>query len=242
MPLKSVIDNIETVEENFRPLYVKDGNRYFLDIDDETIREHRAVLPLRNAYDRTKAELQRAKEEREAVAAKLRSVPEDFDPELWKRLKEGGDPAKREAQMVEMRRQYEAERDEWKDKYEEASSRVQRVIVERSLEEALTAAGITTPTFVKAARALLIGQVKLDGDKPVVETDMGLFPLPDYVKRWAAGEGKDFVQPPTGGGARGNDRGSSIGGKTVSAKDLEAMTPREKAQFFAKNPGVVVTD
>jgi hypothetical protein len=242
MPLKSVIDNIDAVEESLRPLYVKEGERYFLDIDDETIREHRAVSPLRNAYDRTKAELQRAKEEREAAAAKLRSIPEDFDPELWKRLKEGGDPAKREAQMVEMRRQYEAERDEWKAKYEEASSRVQRVIVERSLEEALTAAGITTPAFVKAARALLIGQVKLDGDKPVVETDMGIFPVADYVKRWAAGEGKDFVQPPTGGGARGNDRGSSIGGKTVSAKDLEAMTPREKATFFAKNPGVVVTD
>ena len=242
MPLKAVVESLDGLDENLQSLYVQDGDKFFLDLDDDSIREHRAVVPLRNAYDRTKTDLQRAKEEREAAASKLRALPEDFDPEMWKRLKEGGDPAKREAQMVEMRKQFEAERDDWKSKYEEASGRVQRVIVERTLEEALSGAGITTPAFIKAARALLVGQVKLDGDKPVVETDMGSFPVVDYVKRWAAGEGKDFVTPPSGGGARGNDRGTSGGGKSVSAKDLESMTVREKAEYFAKNPGVVVTD
>ena len=242
MPLKAVVESLDGLDENLHDFYVQDGDKFFLDLDDDTIREHRAVAPLRNAYDRTKSDLQKAKEEREAASAKLRALPEDFDPEMWKRLKEGGDPAKREAQMVEMRKQFETERDEWKSKYEEASGRVQRVLVERSLEDALAGAGITTPAFIKAARALLVGQVKLDGDKPVVETDMGSFPVADYVKRWAAGEGKDFVVPPSGGGARGNDRGSSGNGKTVAAKDLEAMTAREKADFFAKNPGVAITD
>lgn len=242
MPLKAVVESLDGIDENLQSLYVQDGDKFFLDLDDETIREHRGVLPLRNAFDRTKGELQKAKEEREDASAKLRALPEDFDPEMWKRLKEGGDPAKREAQMIEMRKQFETERDEWKTKYEQASGQVQRVIVERSLEDALAGAGITTPAFIKAARALLVGQVKLDGDKPVVETDMGSFPVADYVKRWAAGEGKDFVLPPSGGGARGNDRGSSGNGKTVSANDLESMNPREKAAFFAKNPGVAITD
>ena len=242
MPIKAVVESLDGLDENLQSLYVQDGDKFFLDLDDDSIREHRAVAPLRNAYDRTKSDLQRAREEREAASAKLRALPEDFDPDMWKRLKEGGDPAKREAQMVEMRKQFETERDEWKSKYEEASGRVQRVIVERSLEDALASSGITSPAFIKAARALLVGQVKLDGDRPVVETDMGSFPVADYVKRWAAGEGKDFVQPPSGGGARGNDRGTSGTGKTVAAKDLESMTPREKADFFAKNPSVAITD
>ena len=243
MPLKAVVESLDGLDENLHDFYVQDGDKFFLDLDDDTIREHRAVAPLRNAYDRTKSDLQKAKEEREAASAKLRALPEDFDPDMWNRLKEGGDPAKREAQGIEMRKQIEAERDEWKSKYEEASGQVQRVIVERSLEEALSGAGITSPTFIKAARAMLVGKVKLEGDKPMVETDdMGSFPVADYVKRWAAGEGKDFVVPPSGGGARGNDRGSSGNGKTVAAKDLESMSAREKAEFFAKNPGVSITD
>lgn len=241
MPLKAVLDTLDGVEETLRPLYVQDGERFILDLDDESVRDHRAIAPLRNAYDRTKTDLARAKQDREEAAAKLRGIPEDFDAEMWRRLKEGGDPAKREAQMVEMRKQLEAERDQWRARHEEASTQVRRVIVERSLDDALTGAGITTPAFVKAARALLVGQVKLDGDKPMVETDMGGLPLGEFVKRWAASEGKDFVTPPMGGGARGNDRGSA-GGKTVSAKDLEAMTPQAKAKFFATNPGVSVTD
>lgn len=240
MPLKAVLDSLDTIEESLRPFYVEVDGKFHLDVDD-TIREHREIAPLRNAYDRTKADLAKAKAERDEFGGKLRSLPEDFDADLWKRLKEGGDPAKREAQMVELRKQLEAERDEWRGKAETAAQQVQRVIVERSLDDAITSAGITTPTFVKAARALLVGQVKIESDAPVVETDMGRFPLGDYVKRWAASDGKDFVSPPSGGGARGNDRGAQ-GGKTVSAKDLDSMTPQAKAKFFADNPGVTVTD
>jgi hypothetical protein len=35
---------------------------------------------------------------------------------------------------------------------------------------------------------------------------MGPRVLADFVKGWAASDGKDFVTPPQGGGAKGNDR------------------------------------
>jgi hypothetical protein len=61
----------------------------------------------------------------------------------------------------------------------------------------------------------------------------------DYAKSWAASEGKDFVSPPSGGGAKGGN-GNAAGGKTIAASELEAMTPEAKAKFFKANPGVVV--
>ena len=69
---------------------------------------------------------------------------------------------------------------------------------------------------------------------------MGPKVLTDYVKSWAASEGKDFVAPPSGGGAGGSKGGASAG-KTISASELDGMTPAEKAKFFAKNPGIQVT-
>jgi hypothetical protein len=87
---------------------------------------------------------------------------------------------------------------------------------------------------------MLAGQVKLGEDGTAyVDTGMGPKTLDGFVKAWAASEGKDFVSPPSGGGAKGGNGGGQ-GGKTIAAAELEAMTPEAKAKFFKANPGVVV--
>jgi hypothetical protein len=238
--LKTVLESLEGVDDAVQPFYVENDGKFILQI--EGVDDHPDVANLKGAYTRTKADRDAVKTRLSEYEQKLKTIPEDFDADTWKKLKEGnGDAAKASAQMIELRKTLEAERDEWKAKYETKEQEIQRVAVERSLDEAIQASGITEPIYVKAARALLASQVKVEGEKVVVDTDMGPMALPDYVKRWAAGDGKSFVSPPKGGDAKGNERGSG-GGKTVSAKELEGMAPQAKAKFFADNPGITVTD
>jgi hypothetical protein len=80
---------------------------------------------------------------------------------------------------------------------------------DQALTGALQSAGITNPTFLKAAQAMLSGNVKLGDDGTAfVETGMGPKMLGDYVKAWAASEGSAFVTPAQGGGAKGNTGGA----------------------------------
>lgn len=238
MAVKLVLDTLDGVDDAVRPLYVEHDGKFHLDTDAESVRGHRDVVPLANAYDRTKADREKARADLAAAQSRLAGLPQDFDAETWKSLKASKVDV---AEMAKVRQTIEAERDGWKDKYEATVEQVRRVTIDNALVEAIARAGIDNPAFAKAARLILAPQVKLEGDAPVVDTDMGQLPLSDFVKRWAASEdGKPFVSPPKGGGERGNDRGPGAG-KTVSAKDLDQMTPQEKAKFFASNPGVVVT-
>jgi hypothetical protein len=68
---------------------------------------------------------------------------------------------------------------------------------------------------------------------------MGPMPLADHVKRWVASEGKDFVTPPSGGGAKGNDRGSAP--KQVTRSEFDAMSQPDRAEFSTSG-GKVVDD
>lgn len=239
MAVKLVLDTLDGVDDALRPLYVEHDGKFHLDADAESIRGHRDVTPLANAYDRTKADRDKIKAALADAERKAGSIPADFDPEAWKSFKEGKTDA---AAMVKLRQELEADRDKWKGQYEATVAQVRRVTIDQALADAIAKAGITNPAYAKAARALLSPQVKLDGDSPTVDTDMGPLALGDFVKRWASGEdGKAFVTPPKGDAARGNDRGAGAG-KTVSAKDLDKMTAQEKAKFFAANPGTVVTD
>jgi len=108
---------------------------------------------------------------------------------------------------------------------------------DRSLDEALAGAGITNPTYLKAARALLAPQVKVDGDKAIIETDMGPMALQEHVKRWVASEGQPFVTPPSGGGAKGNSAGSAP--STVSREDFEAMDPATRMATIRDGKAIV---
>lgn len=112
----------------------------------------------------------------------------------------------------------------------DAEGFTQRLLVDNGLTDALTKAGVSNPVHLKAAKALLAGQVQIvpDGDNKVAK--VGEKALTDFIGDWAKGdEGKFFVAAPvnTGGGANG---GGNPADKTT---DLSKVDPANKADRVA---------
>lgn len=214
--LKAVLESLDGVEDAVKPFYAEADGRFVLKV--EGVDDHPEVANLRNAYSRTKEDREKVKGE----AATLKAQIEE--------LKKGApDTAATQAKIA----QYEERIAEITAKATEWQGKFVSVTRDRTLQEALQAAGIVNPTFVKAATTMLAGQVKLGEDGTAfVETSMGPKVLADYVKGWAASEGKDFVAPPSGGGA-----GGSKGGGVGPAKGNLGGTPQERmAAIKAKFP------
>ena len=201
--LKTVIETTEGLDEAIIPLYAEKDGKFVLQI--EGVDAHPDVANLKSAYERVKADRDTIRGERDTYKAAAGNLPDDFDLEKWEKLKDGKPD---EAALVKLRQDLEAERDEWKGKFEAASETARKNALDRDLTDALTEAGVTNPSFAKAARTMLSDGVKIDETgKPYVETDMGPLALTEHVKRWAAGDGKDFVTPPQGGGGKGGGGG-----------------------------------
>lgn len=229
MPLKTVVDTLDGLDEAVQSLYTETENGYVLDVED--VDAHPSVANLKSAYERTKADREAARKEREAMKAKLDAIPEDFDPEKWAEIAKGAKKSDSD-ELVKLREKLEAEKGDWQKKYEAEVSRNRQMAVERTLDTALTEQGITNPAYLKAARALISSSVQVnESGEPIVDTDMGPIPLAEHVARWVAGEGKAFVTPASGGGAKGNDSGAKAGG-SKKAKD---MTDGEKGVFIREN-------
>ncbi|MEW4469014.1 hypothetical protein AB1K62_14400 [Parasphingorhabdus sp. JC815] len=201
MALKTVIESTEGLDEALIPFYTEKDGKFVLQI--EGVDAHPDVANLKSAYERVKTDRETARQERDQYKAKADGLPEDFDPEKWAKLKDGKAD---EAALVSLRQELEAERDDWKGKFEKSQETARKNALDRDLTDALTAAGVVNPAFTKAARNMLADGVQIGSDgKPFIDTDMGPLALADHVKRWAAGEGKDFVTAPKGGGAKGGD-------------------------------------
>jgi hypothetical protein len=219
--LKTVLNTLDGVDDAQKPFYAESDGKFILQVDG--IDDHPEVVSLKNAYARTKADKQNAADEAKNLKAQIAELQ-----------KGAPDTAATQAKISALQDQLsakEAEVGEWRGKYT-------GVTRDQSLTSALQGVGITEPAFVKAATAMLAGQVKLGDDgTALVETSMGPKLLGEFVKGWAAGEGKAFVSKPQGGGAQ---PASETGGKTISASQLDGMTPQEKAAFYKANPGVKV--
>jgi len=203
--LKTVIESTEGLDEALVPLYAEKDGKFVLQI--EGVDAHPDVANLKSAYERVKEDRETIRTERDTLKAKAANLPADFDPEKWDKLKDGKPD---EAALVQLRQDLEAERDEWKGKFEKASETARKNALDRDLTDALTEAGVTNPSYAKAARKMLSDDVKIGEDgNPIVETDMGPMALSEHVKRWAAGDGKDFVTPPQGGGGKGGSGGGT---------------------------------
>ena len=223
MALKALLETLDGVDDAVKPFYAESDGKFVLAVDG--IDDHPEVANLKTAYGRTKTDKEAAKQEAASLKAKIAELEKGAPDTAATQAK----IASYEAQIEQIK----AQASEWQGKYT-------GVTRDQSLSQALQTAGITNPTFQKAATAMLAGQVKLGDDGTAyVETAMGPKVLGDYVKSWAASEGKDFVSPPSGGGARGGNGGAQ-GGKTIAAAELDAMTPEAKAKFFKANPGVTV--
>lgn len=224
--LKTVLDTLEGVDDAVKPFYVEADGKFVLQV--EGVDHHPDVANLKSAYERVKADKQTVSEERDALKKKVSNLPDDFDSEKWEKLKDGKPD---EAALVKLRQDMEKEIEEWKGKYTGLSESTRKTAIDRDLTDALNEAGVNNPTFVKAARTLLADQVKVsDEGRAFVDTDMGPLDVADHVKRWAAADGKDFVTPATGGGAKGSD------GTKYRDQKPEEMTAQDRASLLKDNP------
>jgi hypothetical protein len=217
MALKTVIETTDGLDEAVAALYAEHDGKFVLQI--EGVDEHPEVASLRNAYARTKEGQATAKAEAAALKAQIAELQAGAP-----------DTAAVQAQLNALKEQLaakEAEAGEWRGKYT-------GVTRDQSLQGALQQAGITEPAFVKAATAMLAGEVKLaDDGTAYVESQMGPKMLGDYVKQWAAGEGAAFVSKPQGGGLKGGDNG---GAKPAPKGDLAGSKDDRKAALKARFP------
>jgi hypothetical protein len=207
MALKALLETLDGVDDAVKPFYAEADGKFVLQV--EGVDDHPDVANLKNAYSRTKADKESAKQE----AATLKAQIEE--------LRKGApDTAATQAKITQLQEQLDAanaKAGEWQTKYT-------GVTRDQALTGALQSAGITSPTFLKAAQAMLSGMVKLGEDgSAYVETGMGPKVLGDFVKGWAASEGKDFVTPPKGGGAGGTDQTRT--GTTMKRSDFEKLDP-----------------
>ncbi|WP_313349373.1 hypothetical protein [Paracoccus sp. (in: a-proteobacteria)] len=214
MAIKTVLENLDGIDDAVKSLYVEKDGKFILDL--EGVDAHPDVANLKSAYERVKAKEAEARTEaktaKDDLAAALKGKPD-------------------EAALIAERQRLETERDEWKGKAEKAEGQLTGVTRDQALTEALGAAGITDPGLQKGAAALLRDQIKMVDGKPVVETDMGPKALADHAKHWAASEGKAFVTPPAGGGAGGSQsqNGGKIAGNMGGTR--EERTAALKAKF-----------
>jgi len=230
MPLKTVLESLDGLDEAVQSLYTQTDAGYVLNV--EGVDAHPDVANLKSAYERVKADRKAVAEERDALKAKVETLPEDFDPAQWEKLKKGGtaDPE----DLVKLRQTLEAERDEWRQKYEGMTAEIQKRAVRDAVTTALADHGVPEAARYGAGLHMLDGRkVEMQGDTPMIDTDMGPMAVADYAKRWVAGEGKGYVQPPSGGGAKGN-AGNHTG--TVTKEQFAAMGDRERIDLFRSDP------
>ena len=217
MALKALLDTLDGVDDAIKPFYTERDGKYALAV--EGVDDHPDVANLRNAYARTKEDREKAKGEAATLKQQI--------AELQKGAPDTAATQAKIAQLQEQLAQEAAKASEWQTKFT-------GITRDQALSNALQSAGITNPTFLKAAQAMLAGSVKLGEDGTAfVETAMGPKVLGDFIKGWAAQDGKDFVTPPKGGDARGGDRSSN---PTQPKGNLAGTKEERQAALAARFP------
>jgi hypothetical protein len=234
--LKAIIDNLDSVEEQYRSLYEEKDGKLVLIV--EGIEAHPGAAALKSALDRVRGEKRTLSEKLTAAESRLEGLPEDFDAEAYEALRtqaEGKEPPKIEERLAAQKTQLEAKFAKDREKLEGRASKLdaalRRVMVDDGLTKALLDAGIDKG-FLPAAKALLKekGQIKLVEDDDTIEVfaDDGVndrTSLSDYVRSWAGqDEGKVFVAKATGGDAKGGD------GKRFTDNPLDPKNPNRTKQ------------
>ena len=197
---------------------------------------------LKAAIDEAVAGLQTKNTE---LLAKLKKAQKDstVDPSEHAALQSELDATQAKlAEAVKALKAANTEAEKVKKAYESESKLTHRLLVENGLTDALTKAGVTNPVHLRAAKAMLSGQVQLvaEGDNRIAK--VGDKALADYVGEWAKGEeGKYFVaaQQNGGGGAPG---GAGKGGnvKSLTRTAFDGLDVAAKSKFIAD--GGTVTD
>jgi len=272
MALKTVVEKLDDVPEAFRGEYKeqKQGDKtvYVLDLDG--VDAHPGVVNLKSAFERVKVDKQRLTTDLATANAKVKDLPEDFDADEWDRLRtedaarqndpDGKDVRKAvETATAAVKSQYEAKLAKLKkDHAGEIETRdaeilklktdTRKRLVTDGLTAALTESGVTSPAFLKAARAMLESGVEvIEEDGATIakmKAELGGDDIAKYIQNWVqSDEGKSFVTPAKGSDAPGS--GARNGEHNPFSKEHWNVTAQgklkredaSKAERLAKSAG-----
>ena len=229
----------------------KDDSKVVFELDlEENVKSHSMVLALQNAHEAQKKINRDLKAEMATLKAKVDAIPDDFDADEFETLREtkklydelkaknSDDPEKREAhlrelesvkqlhekQLDKLRKAVETAKIEGASKEKELKDKIKQMIVGDSLSRLLIESGVKKEAvpFVAAKMERSVKVSEEDGQfKAYMETDLGEFPIDEYIKKWAesSDEAKLFVEQPRGGDALGGTRkgGTDSGGNPWTA-------------------------
>lgn len=215
MALKAVLETLEGVDDAIKALYAEVDGKFYLQI--EGVDDHPDVANLKNAYERTKKDRETGKTEAQTLRAKIAELE-----------KGAPDTAATQAKLASLQEKLDAA----EAKATDLNGKLTGVTRDRTLADALQSSGVTNPTFIKASQAMLSGMVKIGEDGTAfVDSPMGPKLVADFVKGWAATEGKAFVTPASGGGSSGSQTGKP--GTTMKRDQFLAQPVAEQQKMLA---------
>ncbi len=251
MALKSMIETLDDVQEEFHSLYTEADGKFVLDI--EGIDDHPDVVNLKKSYVAEKSKRQKQGSELQAATKRfadaeklVEQLPEDFSLDVWNAAKEGkSDDAALTSlrdKMAALREKFDGDLKTLQTENDGLKEAGKRMVIERGLDDLIATSGVTVPAFQRAVRKEMLGRISVDdAGKSFVDSDeLGPMPVPDFLKKYLSGEGKDFVAPAKGGGASGNDRGAGGTGKTLTRTEFEGLNAVLRSKAIKE--GVTLTD
>lgn len=171
------------------------------------------------------------------VKADLRKV-QDIKPEDYQAVVDELESVKEKLSATEKGlKTANSEAEKFKGLYESESAHTAKTLIDSGLTNALVDAKVDAK-YLKAVKALIGGDAKVetDGDKRIVK--IGDKALGDYIKEWSAtDEAKHYISAPvnSGGGAGG---GKAAQSKTMPRADFESSTPAERSAFIGSGGAI----
>lgn len=218
MALKSFYTEATEVPEDVKQFYSEDADgRFVLQIAD--IDTHPKVSGVINANNANKQKLKERQAELEKLRAKVAGLPEDFDPDEYAALKAGGNSDEQIQALKEshtkavaaLRAEHKAALDAIAEQVAERDSYIDGQTRRDALSAALDEAGFD-PAHKPMLSKFLADQIQVrreeDGSRVAfADTNLGEVSPVDFVKDFAAKEGKMYLAKPTGPAATGNNAG-----------------------------------
>lgn len=222
MALKSFYADAGEVPETLKDLYAEaaDG-RFVLDVED--LDAHPKVRGVITANSENKRKAQERQAKIEELEGRIGAFPDDFDAGEWERFKSGAKP---DEQLQSLKDQHTRAVEALKAKHANDLASVTTQLAERdgyidgqarrdALNAALDEAGFD-PAHKPMLSKFLADQIKVrreeDGRRVAfADTDLGEVAPMDFVKDFAAKQGKAYLAKPSGPGAPGSNGSGSRG-------------------------------
>ena len=250
MALKAFVEDIDSVDESLRDHYTQRDDGFHLSLED--FGKHYGAVSLKATLNRVDKEKATLSSKINELESKVQSLPEDFDPEEWTRLKagEGGKPDEaiqalkdQHARAIEtLRTKHTADLAAVAEQISERDAYIDRTLIDGGLKDSLLDVGVM-PELLDGALASLRTNVKVqkadDGTRTaIVETDLGDVPVTDFVKEWAANKGKAYLGKPSGPAGEGSNGRHGIknqGGDFGGDKSARTKAIANKYPELARN-------